>query len=193
MRNLLPATRTVLALAAVVAVVVGTGVATGAIPGADGTITACSKVKGGAVRVIDAESGGTCASDELRLSWNQKGPVGPAGPQGEPGLQGAADCDASRLLLCPDADLPSGQTLHLTIDGVDILQVSRYRINCTTNNGSPTCELVLTGTALRTLDADRWYDSAALDQPTATKNFSLTVRGASGEAIYGFAVTRGRP
>jgi hypothetical protein len=45
MRRLLPATRTVMALAIVAAVVVGTGVATGAIPGADGTVTACYKVK----------------------------------------------------------------------------------------------------------------------------------------------------
>ena len=166
MRKLLPSTRTVLLLATIGAVIIGTGVATGAIPGADGTITACYKAKGGAVRVIDSDSGANCVSDEVKLSWSQRGPAGPAGPKGDkgdPGPQGPAACDASRLLLCPDADLPSGQAVVLSIDGVEILRVSTYRINCTTSAGSPgTCELVFTGAAASaSLDVDAWYQSAS--------------------------------
>jgi hypothetical protein len=91
--------------------------ATGAIPGGDGTITACYEIKGGAVRVIDADSGATCAADEVKLSWSQRGPAGPAGPKGDKGdtgPQGATSCDAARLLLCPDADLPEGDSLTLS-------------------------------------------------------------------------------
>ena len=64
MRKLLPNTRTALLLATVGAIIIGTGVATGAIPGGDGTIAACYKVKGGALRVIDSDSGANCAADE---------------------------------------------------------------------------------------------------------------------------------
>src|SRR3954447_5452122 len=143
MRRLIPATKTAVLLAVVATVAVGTGVATGAIPGGDGTITGCYKVKGGAVRVIDAESGATCSSDEVKLSWSQKGPAGPAGAagpkgdKGDPGPAGPAGCDAARLLLCPDADLTSGQTMILSIDGYEILRVSRYKINCTTGGTAP--------------------------------------------------------
>jgi hypothetical protein len=135
MRNLLPSTRTVLLLATVGAVIIGTGVATGAIPGADGTITACYSARDGGVRVIDGESGATCASNERKLSWNQRGPAGPPGAKGDkgdkgdPGPQGPAASDAARLLGA-DADLPSGQRLAVTIGGYEILGgVSTYRIS----------------------------------------------------------------
>jgi hypothetical protein len=199
MRRLIPATKTVVLLAVVAAVAVGTGVATGAIPGGDGTITGCYKVKGGAVRVIDAESGATCSSDEVKLSWSQKGPAGPAGPagpkgdQGDPGPAGPAGCDAARLLLCPDADLTSGQTMILSIDGYEILRVSRYRINCTTGGTAPTCELVLTGAATGPTEVDAWYANAAKNVPTGTRSFTLTVQDSSGTVVRKFFVERGRP
>lgn len=198
MRNRFPRTRTVLLLATLGAVIVGTGVATGAIPGADGTITACYNVRTGTVQVIDAESGATCANNERQLSWNQSGPVGPAGAKGDkgdPGPQGAASCDASRLLLCPDADLPSGQTLSVTSSGFEILAgVSSYRINCTTSGSPPTaCELVLTGAASASLEVDAWYEAAALGQPSATRSFTLTIFDSSSKPIRKFFVTDGRP
>jgi hypothetical protein len=199
MRKLLPATRTVLIAATVAAIFVGAGVATGAIPGGDGAITACYKAKGGAVRVIDAERDGTCAKDEVKLTWSQNGPIGPAGPkgdkgdQGDPAPQGPAECDASRLLLCPDSDLPSGQTMTLTIDGFEFLEVSRYRINCTTNDGSPTCQLVLAGTASGSVDVDNWYASATREDPTARRDFTLVVRDASGATLRRFFVRHGLP
>jgi hypothetical protein len=80
--------RITLTRAALVAALVlgGGGVAAAAIPSGDGSISACYKTSGGAVRVIDA--GTACAANETPLKWNQTGPkgaTGPAGPQGPAG------------------------------------------------------------------------------------------------------------
>jgi hypothetical protein len=204
--KLLPNTRTVLLFATVGAITIGTGVATGAIPGGDGTIAACYKVKGGALRVIDSDSGANCAAGEVRLSWSQKGPVGPAGPQGDkgdkgdPGPQAPATCDAARLLLCPDADLPNGQAAVVSIDGVEILRVSTYRSNCTTSTDTSrltesSCELVFTGPAGSASAAvDSWYQTAAQGGGAAArKSFSLVVSDSSGTAIRRFFVESALP
>jgi hypothetical protein len=52
-----------------------------AIPGADGTITACVNANGD-VKVIDAEAGEVCAKNKKTLTWNQQGPAGPQGSSG---------------------------------------------------------------------------------------------------------------
>jgi hypothetical protein len=196
MSKLLSPKRAVIVLAILAAVVVATGVATGAIPAADGTVTGCYKAKGGALRVIDAEGGATCATDEAKLSWNKSGPAGPAGPagaKGDTGPQGPAACDAARLLLCPEADLATGQTMVLSIDGVELVRVSRYRINCTTKGAAPTCEIALTGAAPAPTNIDAWYETAAEGQAAATRSFTLTVNDASGTPVRKFFVDRGRP
>ena len=195
-----------LVLATVGTIVIGTGVATGAIPGGDGTITACYKVKGGALRVIDSGSGASCAADEVKLAWSQRGPVGPAGPQGakgdkgDPGPQGLGTCDAARLLLCPDADLPNGQALVASIDGFEILRVSTYRSNCTTSTDASrltesSCELVFTGAAGSASSlVDAWYQASAQgDADVATKSLSLAVTDSSGTALRRYFVEKARP
>jgi hypothetical protein len=198
-RNLLPKTRTVLIAAAVAAVTVGTGVATGAIPGNDGTVTACYTTKNGTLRVIDAESGAACAKGEQQLSWNQQGPAGPAGAKGDKGdtgPQGAAACDPSRLLLCPEADLPDGETLSLSdVDAGEILRVSTFRIDCTASDPSgSTCELVLSGTpGSGSLSADAWYQQAVRGVPTARKDLVLVISDASGTKLRTFVVNGARP
>jgi hypothetical protein len=69
--------------------VLGVGsVAVAAVPAADGVITGCRSLIGGALRVIDAEAGATCKSTEQKLTWNQTGPRGLAGPQGPQGVAG---------------------------------------------------------------------------------------------------------
>jgi hypothetical protein len=73
------------ALVSVFAVAIG-GVATGAIPSADGTINGCYDEKTGAVRVIDTAQ--SCGGKENPLSWNQRGPQGPQGPAGQDGQDG---------------------------------------------------------------------------------------------------------
>jgi hypothetical protein len=67
----------------------GVGAVGAAVPGVGGEITGCYSKKSGALRVIDAESGKICASGEIPLIWNQKGPEGPTGPQGARGGDGA--------------------------------------------------------------------------------------------------------
>ena len=63
-------------------------VAGAAIPDDDGTIRGCYLTFNGALRVIDAESGETCRSQEGEISWNQAGVPGPQGVQGQQGVQG---------------------------------------------------------------------------------------------------------
>lgn len=74
------------------ALVLGAGTVTAVadIPGADGTIQACRSIRGGALRVIDSESGEACRPAEEPLSWSETGPQGEPGPQGPTGPQGPA-------------------------------------------------------------------------------------------------------
>jgi hypothetical protein len=65
---------------------VGAGIATGAIPSGDGTIHACYKQAGGAVRLVDESV--TCAKGETPIAWSQQGPEGPQGPVGPRGPAG---------------------------------------------------------------------------------------------------------
>jgi hypothetical protein len=74
----------VLVAAAVVGVA---GLAYAAIPASNGTISACRDSKG-VLKVIDAETGATCPSNQQPLQWNQQGPAGPPGPPGAQGIPG---------------------------------------------------------------------------------------------------------
>ena len=74
-------------LAALVAVTIA-GISFAAIPGADGTISGCYKKATKVLRVVNAEAGQTCRSDERPISWNQEGPPGPSGSPGVPGDPG---------------------------------------------------------------------------------------------------------
>jgi hypothetical protein len=81
--------RFALAVAVVSAVGLLVGVATGAIPGSEGKISACYGKLGGVVRVIDLERGEKCSTVlEKPLTWNVAGPPGRDGSQGPPGPQG---------------------------------------------------------------------------------------------------------
>jgi Collagen triple helix repeat (20 copies) len=84
------AARFALPVCVTVALCLGVGVATGAIPSSDGKISACYTKVGGVVRVIDVEKSPPqkCTTHENAISWNQTGPPGPAGPPGPPGPKG---------------------------------------------------------------------------------------------------------
>jgi hypothetical protein len=71
---------------AAAALVLVAGSADASIPGTGGLITACYSQATGSMRVINAQSGARCASNEKKLTWNQ---TGPAGPQGLPGFDGS--------------------------------------------------------------------------------------------------------
>lgn len=60
----------------------GFGVAWATIPDSDGVIHGCRHNTTGSLRVIDSDTGQTCAGNETALNWNQSGPAGPAGPPG---------------------------------------------------------------------------------------------------------------
>lgn len=62
--------------------------ASAAIPGPDGSITACRSKSSGLLRVI--KPGERCRPREVKLAWNQAGRPGPAGPAGAPGQPGNA-------------------------------------------------------------------------------------------------------
>jgi hypothetical protein len=70
----------------VVAVV---GIARGAIPAGDGTITACYQRVNGNMRVIDTDVTTTCGRQEGQLTWSQAGPAGSTGPTGATGATGS--------------------------------------------------------------------------------------------------------
>lgn len=89
-----PAVATALGLTAIVAVLVG--VASAAIPAADGTIKACyARTNGlllgiphskGDLRIVDENE--ACRSYETAIGWNQRGTQGPQGPAGAAGPRG---------------------------------------------------------------------------------------------------------
>src|SRR6476619_822796 len=84
-----PSAATIIAVVALVFAMGGFAVAS--IPGSGGTISACYRKAGGAVRVIDtARKGpaGRCSRSERSLAFNQQGPRGLQGIQGTPGQNG---------------------------------------------------------------------------------------------------------
>ena len=90
------ARRKAAAVAVPTTVALGAGAvfAYGAIPAADGTITACYSQDGGAVRFVDSaaecDTTGSGRAPESVVTFNQKGPQGLQGPAGAAGPQGAA-------------------------------------------------------------------------------------------------------
>lgn len=78
---------------AVVGLVVGVGVAAGAIPGSDGVVHGCYNTgsnPSGQLRVIDPAAGAKCSKNEKPLDFNQEGPKGDQGIQGVPGASGTS-------------------------------------------------------------------------------------------------------
>jgi hypothetical protein len=93
---------------AALGVVAAGGIAYAAIPSADGVIHACfnsSTKPSGQLRVIDPQTGATCAKNETALNFNQQGPKG---DQGLPGTDGKDGLDGA-----PGANGIDG------VDGVD--------------------------------------------------------------------------
>src|SRR6266540_3846415 len=80
--------RAVAGLAAVVLLIALGGIAYATIPDSDGVIHGCYQKSSGLLRVIDTDTGQSCASSEKPVSWNQTGPEGPTGPQGVTGPPG---------------------------------------------------------------------------------------------------------
>jgi hypothetical protein len=85
--------KTLILVAALLAVVGAAAAATAAIPDANGVIHGCYKRNApnrGLMRVIDSEAGQTCPSGYAPLNWNRTGPAGPRGPAGPAGASGVS-------------------------------------------------------------------------------------------------------
>ncbi len=76
------------ALVAAGVVAGGFGIAVAAIPGSNGTISACYDTSSGALRVKDRDAGETCSTGEKAIAWNETGPTGRRGPTGPAGPKG---------------------------------------------------------------------------------------------------------
>lgn len=81
---------TVVALLAATVVLAATALSYAAVPGSSGVIDGCFQGQSGLLRVIDAEAGATCRSDERPIRWNERGPKGDSGPPGPMGPEGDA-------------------------------------------------------------------------------------------------------
>jgi hypothetical protein len=93
----------ILILAAAIMAIAG-GISYAAIPASNGTISACKDNKG-ALKVIDAEAGQTCANNQQPLSWNQEGPAGVDGVSGYEIVveesQPTSSFDSGLQIMCP--------------------------------------------------------------------------------------------
>lgn len=91
----------VLVLVLVAVAALAGAVASRAVPGPGGTITACYTTGNTNVRLVDDPA--TCAQfQENAVSWNQTGPAGPAGPAGSDAVLAAPVAD--KLLAGISAD-----------------------------------------------------------------------------------------
>ncbi|HET9104332.1 MAG TPA: type VI secretion system tube protein Hcp [Solirubrobacteraceae bacterium] len=112
----------------------GTAAAIAAVPGSDGSITACLQTNTGSglpastanLTVIDPAAGQTCTSPAgaalpaRTISWNVAGPpgppgsTGPAGPPGNPGPPGPAGPAGGTGAPGPATTIAAGHTLTLS-------------------------------------------------------------------------------
>lgn len=126
-----------LVLAAALALGAGAvGIGYAAIPAANGTISACKDNKG-ALKVIDAEAGQSCASKQQLLTWNQQGPAGPQGTTGISGLQIVsadksapfAASSATAEAFCPPGKQVIAGGGSLNAAGAPVAATASYPVN----------------------------------------------------------------
>src|SRR5262245_41130117 len=101
-----------------IGVLVGSSVASAAIPDTDGTIHGCVNDAAGVVRVVDRAKSGSLAScittgprllQETPITWNQ---ARPPGPQGEPGFDAITRHSTNSPALAIPA---SGRTIDVFV------------------------------------------------------------------------------
>ena len=125
----------VLAAGALLAALAATTYA--AIPGANGVISACKDAKGG-LKVIDAENGATCSSNQVSLSWNQQGPTGATGATGPAGPSDVTWLVPSSKSVTATS-LPSGTVLAaFSLDPGSYLITAKLNVEPKTLNIAPT-------------------------------------------------------
>jgi hypothetical protein len=105
---------------AMLAILVASGIAWAAIPGAGGAIDGCYQKNEGLLRVIDPATA-ACRSSEVPISWSAQGVEGVKGPAGAPGPHGANGrdgVDASIEQEAPGANCPTGGVKVTGANGV---------------------------------------------------------------------------
>jgi hypothetical protein len=115
--------RTAVALAALLALSGGIGIASGAIPSSgDATISGCHAKLGSVryLRLIDTQAGEVCKDPEKKLTWNQKGAKGDPGQQGPKGDKGEPGAPGTGALVTRSrtttVDVPAGARREITVD-----------------------------------------------------------------------------
>jgi hypothetical protein len=145
----------VIALAAVIAVCTGIGVANGA---GSGIIDACYAKTGGAVRIINKAQGQTCKTTESPTTWNVAGQPGPKGATGAQGVQGPAGPRG-----------PSGyqyRWVYVNQTGFNDTPFKEATVNCP--SGSYPMGGGIAAVSNQAPDGQLHYVKAALSEPTAT-------------------------
>jgi hypothetical protein len=90
------------------------GLAYAAIPAGNGTISACKDNKG-TLKVIDAEAGASCPSNQQQLTWNQQGPPGVSGYEVVHGSEAVAVGDWQVFVaMCPPGKKVVGGGVYST-------------------------------------------------------------------------------
>lgn len=120
-------------------------IASAAIPGVGGVISACYD-KQGTMRVIDAEAGQACSNKESPLTMNQTGQTGQTGPTGPMGPVGPSDAYVTDFGGFSPF-LPTGvQTVALLeVPGGEYVIEALLRFRANTLRGDPAnihCELI---------------------------------------------------
>jgi hypothetical protein len=150
----------VFAVAATFVVFAG-GVSYGAIPSANGVISACKNAQG-QIKLIDKEAGQICPGPNQHLEWNQQGPTGPVGPAGPAGPSDGYVEIVSESII-PGTGLPKTVVTLSLPAGRYILLAKGYF-------------LVSSATGSCTLTGPQGSDSAIAYQPVVDavfENFSL--------------------
>jgi hypothetical protein len=109
---------------------VGAGVSYAAIPSSDGVISACKDGQG-RLKVIDAEAGQECPSNQQLLAWNQQGPAGPQGPPGPASSVGRLHINADGSVL-NSTELPLGvvSTARTQTGSYSITWAGNHHVGC---------------------------------------------------------------
>jgi hypothetical protein len=179
-----PSAAAVISLVALVFAMGGFAVAS--IPGRGGSISACYRKTGGAVRVIDTAkrgSAGRCSRSEKALSWNQQGIQGIAGSPGQNGVNGANGAPATKLW----AVVETTSTAATLVRGSGVTSVSRAgqgQYNVTFNQSILNCAYVATLGA--TTDGVAPNGEAAVEQQNATllpNTLNIRVQDSSGTEV----------
>jgi hypothetical protein len=171
--------------AAMLLVVGGVAVATGAIPDSnDGEVHFCYVRASGDVEVIDHQVGRRCSSGERELVLNQRGPTGATGPSGDAARPYAQvfrqDSGEGLPIVQPGGAIAFNEVMAIsdfTLNGGSALTASRAGVydvsfSASTSDG-----------ALLQLEVNDTLVRGARDAPGSDLNFDALVTLAAGDSI----------